>query len=156
LDRRRFLALSGGGLFAYRQGSPATGKAEARGRCAYDWISDIKYGGSYTLLKTVPSADAVFLSSPDNREGSPRLDFVEWETFPDPAHDETLIVPSTCLATEWHVLGSTRYSIGLWMGPFKSRVSPSALIEFESPTTVSVYALFGHHQQVILLAEKLA
>jgi hypothetical protein len=82
MDRRAFFGLSGAGLLQprrERQGSKAG--SDSKGRLDYDWIEDIKHGGSYRLLRTALNVDAVFLSPPDERGGPLRLDFAEWKTY---------------------------------------------------------------------------
>jgi len=152
MDRRAFLGLSTGGLLGpiRRDTHPQAGAARD-GRDVYDWIDDITHGTDYKLLKTVRRADLVFLSPPDERGGALRVDFVDWETYPD--QDGVVLVPVVRPNPEWHVLGPARYSVSLWMGPDPRHAGPSALIEFESPTPVALYVHEDRIQQIIMLTE---
>ena len=47
--------------------------------------------------------------------------------------------------------GPARYSVSLWMGPLPSSRTPSALIQFEAPASVSIYTHDDRIQQVVLL-----
>ena len=150
MDRRAFLGLAAGGLLGPgRLDAHANAGSESDGQAVYDWIDDITHGPDYKLLKTVRRADLVFLSPPDERGGALRVDFVDWETDSD--QDGVVLVPVVRPNPEWHVLGPARYSVGLWMGPYPRHAGPSALIEFESPTPVSLYVHEDRIQQVVLL-----
>ena len=115
----------------------------------YAWIEDIKRGEHYRLLKTVAHVHLVFLTPPERRGGNLRLGFINWETHPD--DDDVLLVPVVRANPEWHVLGPARYSVGLWMGPLPSSRTPSALIQFEASTRVSIYTYDDRIQQIVLL-----
>lgn len=152
MDRRAFLGLATGGLLGPgRLDAHAKAGSEPDGRAVYDWIDDITHGTDYTLLKTVRRADLVHLSPPDERGGALRVDVVDWETYPD--QDGIVLVPVVRPNPEWHVLGPACYSVSLWIGPDAGHAGPSALIEFESPTPISLYVHEDRIQQVILLTE---
>lgn len=149
MDRRSFLGLTAGGFLGLgQQPKPGRSDPELDEWLNYDWIADIQSGGRYKLLKTVPRVDLVHLSPPE-RGGSLRLDFIDWDTYPE--GDAILLVPVTRPNPEWHVLGPGRHSMSLWMGPRPRGEAPTALIEFESPTPVSVYAFEEKVQQLVLL-----
>jgi hypothetical protein len=152
VHRRAFLGLATGGLLGPGRldAHPKAGSAPD-GRDVYDWIDDITHGTDYHLLKMVRRADLVFLGPPDERGDALRVDFVDWETYPD--QDGVVLVPVVRPNPEWHVLGPARYSVSLWMGPYPRHAGPSAVIEFKSPTPVSLYVHEDRIQQVIMLTE---
>jgi len=156
MNRRRFLSLTAGALFqpSGRHRRPPVPALEGDRRVSDEWIGEIRDGTGYTLVKSSSRVDMLFLSPPEERGGPLRLDFYDWETYPD--GDTVLLVPVLRSDPEWHVLGPARYEVSLWLGPGPKDWTPSVLILFERPTSLSVYTHQEQFQQIVLLTGELS